>query len=309
MHYFDVLAKLRHNKNQNHLEVVGPPKLDFISPAMSAVLAAARLVDPAIGRMGFANADCESYASNTGLLDALQGNTPVANSGSLSGKSYSPLTKLSSAAEVRYCNAVITNVLYANLANDGNKPFVEKVAKIVGELHDNAAAHASGSAFSATQVYGQRLEFAIADCGCGMLRNVRKVRPDIRNYPDAILWCLERGNTTARARDDMAQRVPDDCIVSPMPDGVETYTDENHHYGEGLWRLTELLKATSGKAWIWSGNGTVYIDGNAPQKVVKLDDLSWSGVVVELEFDMGRIQSLGDDSEVDLSDLAARLGI
>ena len=78
---------------------------------------------------------------------------------------------------------------------------LDKTARVVGELHDNVASHASGRGFSAAQFYRQgrsRLEIAIADGGSGFLRNVRRVMPNITTHGAAIEWCLKKGNVSVR---------------------------------------------------------------------------------------------------------------
>ena len=116
----------------------------------------------------------------------------------------------------------------------------DQLAKVVGELHDNVASHASGLGFSCAQAYNdagaKRIEFALADRGRGMLRNVRELFPEVESHPEAIAWCLKRGNTTARNESDpWAQRLPDDAMVSPFPGNTRPESREDHHIGEGLW--------------------------------------------------------------------------
>ena len=163
------------------------------------------------------------------------------------------------------CNRIIADLLHNTLGGDDNEGFINAVTKVVGELHDNVPSHAAGTGFSAA-VYctddSCRLEFAIADCGCGMLHNV-VAPPSVADHRQAIEWCLKRGNTTARHVDDpWAQRLPADSIGSPYGPSVSTFSSENHHIGEGLFCLTELVRMADGQLWIWTGNAQLTIGPN-----------------------------------------------
>lgn len=188
--------------------------------------------------------------------------------------------------------------------------------KVVGELHDNVASHASGVGFSAAQVYnGQKgkrwIEFAVADSGCGMLRNVRQLVPTIASDDDAIKWCLIRGNTTAGERDSWAQRLPEDCLYSPLPSGVTSFSNENHHLGEGLAVLTELITIAAGELWIWSGNCEFTLDEQGRSYYRTADDIQWQGVAIEIKLDVDRaLGALATPlADAKLEALAGRLGL
>lgn len=191
--------------------------------------------------------------------------------------------------------------------------FINAVAQVVGELHSNVAAHASAAGFSAAQVYcdeqGRRLEFAIADCGKGMLKNVRRVVPDMLSHADAIKWCLVQGNTTAQAPDPLAQRLPADSVVNPYPSTVATVITPNHHIGRGLWCLTELIRKVDGKLWIYTGNAA-YLVTSGGRNRVESTDLLWDGLAIEIEIDVDKAQSLNDSQlSPTLAEVARRLGL
>lgn len=147
--------------------------------------------------------------------------------------------------------------------------------------------------------------------GCGMLRNVKRKLPRIESDEQAIKWCLVRGNTTARARDDWAQRLPEDCLFSPLPPSVPSYTDENHHRGEGLAILTELITRVGGEMWIWSGDCEVSLDQEGRMSYRIADGIHWQGVAIEFELDIDRVQAALGESHVEewLERLAGRLGL
>lgn len=316
MHYLNAMNLVRW-KTRDDLRVYPfAPKVRFVSPAVSAILAAAAMSNGAVRTIEFDNSDCAHYAEITGLAAALRGEDHQRQDGALQGKTYSPLTKLATHAEVDCCNEIIANVLYQHLTGVANKGFVNDVVKVVGELHDNVASHSNGMGFSAAQVYrsGQsaRLEFAIADNGKGMLRNVLHVDSLVATHADAIAWCLKRGNTTARRQlTGMEQRLPEDWVVSPLPAGVTGFSSDNHHAGEGLWKLTELVRRCQGALWLWSGDAEFAIgrDGKIKRRT---SDINWDGVAIEIELDINRAQAIGTAADAGASRrdaLAERLGI
>lgn len=286
-------------------------KVTFVSPVVSTVLAAAATHLEKVREVELLG-DCRTYAEVTGLSEAIKGELPVGQPGSYHGRTYSRLTRLSNHNEVDGCNTVIGDLLHQQFTN---KTFVNSVLKVVGELHDNVASHARGVGFSAAQVYsprsgGQRLEFAIADRGCGMLYNVRRVNASVTTDEQAIRWCLKKGNTTAKTRDDWAQRLPEDCATSPFPGVIDTFFEENHHVGEGLFCLTELVRLAEGSLWIWSGTCQL-TDDRGSNGFKAAPGPMWSGLAIEIEVDVDKAQLINSSrvKESKLEEIAARLGL
>lgn len=281
------------------------PSIDFVSPAVAALTAAGAIFNHNLRSVRIDDS-CQSYADSVGLSDAIRGEQPNYRLGSQCGVSYSPLVKLWDHNQVEASNTLIANVLYNQLADN---PLVAPIVKIIGELHDNVPSHANGAGFSAAQVYRQastKIEFAIADCGCGMLRNVRRVIPEVTTHAAAIDWCLVKGNTTAPVRSEWAQRAVD-AWDSPLE--VDTFTDLNHHMGWGLWKLTQLIAAAQAKMWIWSGSATLLIDESG-RRTAGATDIDWQGVAIELEFDVERAQArCAGSGAAELEALAGRLGL
>lgn len=309
MHHQNALSVLRRVRDG----AGASSEVDFISPIVSTILAAGALR----GEAGFRNisfsAACLGYAKTIGLQEALRGEHPHGSVSASHGESYSRLTKLARDEEIDVCNEIIGNLLVATLSGAGNSGFINAVAQVVGELHSNVPAHASAAGFSAAQVYrnahGCRLEFAIADCGKGMLKNVQRVEPGIVTHADAIEWCLKEGNTTAEAPDPMAQWLPEDSVVNPYPSAIATATTANHHIGRGLWCLTELIRKVDGQLWIYTGNAA-YSVVSGGRNMVQTTDLLWEGLALEIEIDITKAQSLNDTQlSPTLIEVARRLGL
>ncbi len=194
----------------NLVSRTGPVRVDWVSPAMSAVLAAISLQErDEVHRIEF-SAQCQEYAENVGLVDVLNRDSSAPNSkqGSRCGGTYSPLASLAFHSEVESCNRLVNGVFRTAL---GKSNLVRPVCKVVGELHDNVASHACGRGYSAAKIYRHSsspdmLEFAIADSGRGLLGNARRADARICTDAQAIRWALEKGTTSARRADPMAQR-------------------------------------------------------------------------------------------------------
>ena len=311
MNYSKAMNTINRYTNPQFAELHNRPTVDFVSPVVATVLAAAAIRNPSIRDIEL-DQTCQSYAETTGLTEALQNvGQPTGQTGPLHGKTYSRLTKLRTHDEVDGANSVIGDLLHQQL---GAGRFTNEIQKVVGELHDNVASHANGIGFSAAQVYGvgqnRTIEFAIADGGCGLLVNAQRVSP-VSSDEDAILWSLEKGNTSAPPRPDMAQRLPDDYIVSPLPPKVPSFSNENHHVGEGLYTLTELVRHAGGKLWIWSGKCSVQYQGGIRTPFRTADYPSWEGLAIEVELPLASAETTISDrhTKCELDAIAAKLGL
>jgi hypothetical protein len=286
------------------------PPVPFITPVMSTILAAASVhedTQEAVKGIRFAD-EAGEYARNTGLTAVLNGEPPDLSRGSREGKTYSKLTRLHTADDVDRSNVVIGDLLAEHL---GDNPHAQQaIGSIVGELHDNVASHAHGAGFSAAQVYtgnnGARISFAVADRGCGLLKNVRKVNAGIDNHKDAIAWCLTKFNSTGRQnRIEMEQRLLEDAIVSPYPEGVATVADTRTHAGLGLWYLTNLIDQSQGSLWIWSGNAEYERIGLGNLRRTSRSGVVWSGLAIEISINAGAVCA----NKTEWKQYAARYGL
>ncbi len=289
----------------------------WLSPVIVAVLAAEAASGKQRGhplqeRLVF-QAEQKGYAANCGLQAVLEGQyTPPSLTG-LQGLTYTRLTRLASPHEVDACNAVINNLFYEQLGENGGE-FIRVLSKVVGEMHDNVASHSRGVGFSIAQRYerrgGEVVQFAIVDSGVGMLRNVASVAPDVTSDERAIAWCLERGNTTAASTGDgWEQRLPEDSLFSPYPPTVCTVTGDNHHQGLGLWHLQEIVRAAAGSFWVASGAGQCrYLAGADEPSYDSLEPL-WQGVAIEVELPVPQATTGNAARRAALEGLAERLGL
>lgn len=265
-----------------------PVHFGFVSPITSVCLAASKVADTIdVSKIMFSSA-ATGYAEINGLRYHLgiSGNCPP--QGANTGKAYCRVAKLQNPAEVEACNANIGTLLTEQLGNCPNAHLVAATCGVVGELHDNVACHAYGCGFSAAQVYKSTrkvIQIAIADCGFGLGGSVRRAGIKLSDA-ESIEWCLKRGNSTAKTpttdpTDFGPQFIPEDCLNSPYPEGIPTTSRGSHHMGEGLYRLTELVRVTGGSTCVWSGDGMILCEQES--RITPMNNVYWKGTAIEIE--------------------------
>jgi hypothetical protein len=294
-----------------------PVPVGWLSPIIVALIAAEAakdsLVDRPVRERISLPPEQKSYAANCGLQSVLDGQYIPPSGTGLQGLTYTRLARLRSTHEVEACNAVINNLFYEQLSENGGE-FIRVLSKVVGEMHDNVASHSRGIGFSCAQRYegrgGDLIQFAIVDSGVGMLRNVQTVSPVVITDEQAIDWCLQRGNTTAAGKGDgWEQRLPEDSLYSPYPPTVGTITGDNHHQGLGLWHLQEIVRAAGGSFWVASGAGQCrYLAGAVGPSYDCLKPV-WQGVAIEVELPVPNVPTAIAARRAALEGLAERLGL
>lgn len=152
------------------------------------------------------------------------------------------------------------------------------------------------------------LSLQLRTVGAVWLRNVKQISPNINSDSEAICWCLKQGNTTARQvkTDGWAQRLPDDAAVSPYPSTASIQRTEDHHVGEGLWKLAELTRNLDGKLWVASGKGQVLIESG--KEIASDSRINWSGVAIELEIVVSADYQPTPEQQAGIERLASRIG-
>jgi hypothetical protein len=257
----------------------GHVRVEWVSPAVSVCLAAERSRGVPI-RVEFVG-DAGRYASVVGLTEALNGYYPVHVQGYLHGRTYSPLEWLHLHEHVHRCNATVGRLFESQLPSERNRQLRRSLNKIVGELHDNVASHSRGRGFSAAQVYRDRIEYAIADAGCGFFYNARRTAAWPQNDFDGIWWAFVRGNTSAAMQvaglghqRGLGANELGNCAA-----------DGDEHAGWGLDELRSMIDRTNGVLWVASGHaGFTYSGGRwTPYALPE----PWGGVFIEFQVPRG----------------------
>ena len=258
---------------------------DFYTPGYLVVLAAyLKKLHIAKESLYIDDARNEQYFAALGLSLALWEVDDYRNCRQKVGVSYSMLTHLSHPDSPDEASAQINSCLRGMSEATDNSGMVA-LCHVVGELHDNVWAHGKESGFSVCQRYNYGddhvLEFALADCGMGFLRELQRTGHEITDHKSAIEWCILEGNTTkpSNDRDEFAQRLPIDSMGSPFGDTIETFEGDNHHQGLGLHHFVGLASRYNGELYLASGNAVLHIDYNGNRQYLSLP-FEWEGVAV-----------------------------
>lgn len=211
----------------------------------------------------------EDPLKHSGLFDAfkvpyiLTGQDAYCYDRQNAGINYSPMQMLENSEDVDRSTSETSNCIrrYAG-TNDG----INKLCQVIGELHDNVRAHAGGAGFSMSLKWDYMgrtpvIEFSVADCGQGFLRECNRINvPEVIDDSTAIEWCLGFQNSTKdRDYDEFTQTQPLDAMGNPFGENVDTriWNDGNNHQGLGLAKLMELINLYEGQMWVGSGSSVL----------------------------------------------------
>ncbi|UCQ55697.1 hypothetical protein DCF75_07645 [Edwardsiella tarda] len=307
-----------HDRQNNKLHL---PK-DHCYPGYIAVLAAY------VNHHNILETDCnlpgDGYLNAIGLHQALWGEDRYDQERINLGTNYSLVTALQNVEAVDTATSSINSCI-RQLTFPERQVYpqgVSDLTHVVGELHDNVWSHGRATGFSFAQKWAvprtQRqeyyLEFALADCGMGFLRELRRAGiPGIDNHQDAIEWCIKEGNSSKHASlvDDWAQQLPPDNIGGSMFGAsvpVVVKEKDNNHQGLGLAHLMKLVNTYHGQLLLASGDVCLVADGGN----VGYEELqtSWPGVAISCRFkisDLAVETGHEEDADQELMDIMQAL--
>ena len=243
-------------------------------------------------RLKFCSSNTKGYASAIGLEYALDGNDSYPFERKNSGRKYSELVHLERSDDTDKATGTINNCIRELFSDQGLSDFVGDLCDVVGDLHDNVWSHGMSTGFSMAQIWakyngnGHCFEFALADCGLGFRRELKRVGLDIGRDADAIEWCIQKGNSSKKIKpqDEWGQRLPADISGNPMPGIGQVVVSDSHHMGLGLAKLLELVSNYKGCLWLASGMDMLGI-GSDGSKTYNNNKQEWQGVVLACRFD------------------------
>lgn len=284
----------------------------FLGPGFWVLFAAsARAKGIASEKVRYPSEDHRSYAKALGLPGLLDENAESDITRKTEGKRYARLTHLKGAEAADQATGRINSCVREILAGSpSKKQLASDLSFVIGELHDNVAAHTDAVGVSMAQRLPELREhpveigFAIADLGGGFSRKLRQYGIEHRDDAEAIEWCLTEGKSTAalgEPKDEWAQVLPDDAIGNPYPDSIErAYNSANHHQGLGLATLVKRVKEYEGVLEIVSGRALYLLQKDGIAKFESLEH-GWDGVAVSCQFRQDAVSSgveLGVDSAI-----------
>ncbi|MCF3290987.1 hypothetical protein L1027_25035, partial [Escherichia coli] len=150
---------------------------------------------------------CPGYMRAINLHGALWGEDQYQQERVNVGRNYSLVTALTNVEAVDVATGSINSCVRQLTFPDRDPRDCPKgltdLTHVIGELHDNVWSHGKSTGFSFaqrsavphTQKKEHYLEFSLADCGLGFLRELRRAGiPGIETHQDAIAWCIQEGH-------------------------------------------------------------------------------------------------------------------
>lgn len=283
---------------------------NFVVPGYWVALTAyCRLKKIDFEQLQFCSEKTKGYASAIALAYALNGIDSYPYERKNSGRNYSELVHLISPEDTDKANGTINSCIRELFSGYDMPSFVSDLCDVVGDLHDNVWSHGMSTGFSMAQIWpkfnrpGHCFEFALADCGHGFLRELRRVGlEDIKDDEAAIEWCVQKGNSskTLKQPDEWGQRLPSDITGNPMPGIGQVVVSDNRHMGLGLAKLVELVHNYKGYLWLATGETTLEIRSNG-EKNYKNNKQKWQGVVLACRFETEKAKEYIADNDDEIT--------
>lgn len=270
---------------------------DYGSPGYwTAYTARARLRNLRLAELGIPAGEALDYARAIRIQRALGEPDTYPHERKRAGLNYSPLVLLESREQTDQAFGEISNCIRGLFSEPEYAEFVSTICDLIGDLLDNVWSHGKSTGFSMAQKWRDQqpgeffFEFAVADCGLGFLREVKRTGiQGIETDRAAIEWCIQRGHSTKmKPVSDWAQRLPQDIMNNPMPNVGHVVESDNHHLGLGLAKLVEGVERFNGTLWLASGASML---GIHPEKGHVYEELRipWQGVAIACRFESARV--------------------
>lgn len=293
---------------------------DFYAPGFWVSFAAkARNEGIRHQQIRFSDAKGRGYSEAMKLQMVLDGVDDYPNARRNEGQNYSPLVLLENEESTDSATQTVNGCIRTHFAGLGFNEFTNRLCEVVGDLHDNVWSHGKSTGFSMAQKWHKprsdndvMFEFALADCGLGFFRELKRVGLKIENDASAINWCIQKGNSSKlvneKQDDGWAQRLPPDLVgASPMPLGIGRVKEsDNHHQGLGLAKLVSLVDDYKGSLWLATGKTMLAVKKG--KKEFKSLAFPWQGVCLACRFDGSLVKQYQTTQENDeLTDTLMRL--
>ena len=252
------------------------------------------------------------YCEAIGLPAALRAGDPYPYYRKNEGHNYSPLVLLDDASLTDRATTDVNGCIRQLGHGLEVDRFTSQLCEVVGDLHDNVWSHGKSTGFSMAQRWkdfrnsGEHVfEFALADCGIGFLREMRRVGLEPRDNEEAIQWCIQRGNSSKlhaaqRSDDDWSQWMPPDMTGNPMGGVGLIKTSDNHHQGLGLAKLVSLVESYCGELCLTTGNSVLTVDSNG-RRSFRTPRHEWPGVALSCRFSSIQIKRCAE-AAVEMTD-------
>lgn len=288
-----------------------PPRESHCSPGYwVSVAARARDRNLSVADLNIP-ADRSGYAKAIGIETALNQRDRYPFGRRHQGQTYSPLVVIADRSDVDKAVADVSGCVRAQFPEQDLCGFVGDLCSVIGDLHDNVWSHAESTGISVAQRWAQPgtnrehhiVEFAVADCGRGLFRELQRSgvsrRHSIASDEQAIDWCIQKGHSSKIREDDgWSQQLPEDAMGNPIGPNARAFSTGNHHMGLGLYKLTSLVERYAGRLWIASGDTLLSVDGSGTKTYIQVP-CHWQGVTLACRFYTGRVRQRVADQKAD----------
>lgn len=180
---------------------------------------------------------------------------------------YTPVVQIISRSQTEHIrNALVSTIMrnFSAISPDNQADLRKYLNHMFSELLNNVSDHSFSDigGFAMAQYYEthKKVQFAIADKGCGFLANIQAKFPEIQTEEEAILKALGKAVTASK----------------------NYVYGQSRNAGYGLYTLETILNHSKGSLIIISNDTMLKM--TAEEKIIYKLPISWNGVVVAFEF-------------------------
>jgi hypothetical protein len=180
---------------------------------------------------------------------------------------YTPIVQIKGRYQTEQIRDSLTTTIMRNFStlslpdqSDLRRYLNHMFSELLNNVSDHSFSDIGGFAMAQYYENHKKVQFAIADKGCGFLANIRAKFPEIQTEEAAIFKAMERAVTASK----------------------NYVYDQSRNAGYGLYTLETILSHSNGNLIILSNDTMIKLE--ASTKYIYKLPISWNGVVVAFEF-------------------------
>ncbi|QIR75908.1 hypothetical protein FA592_06555 [Sulfurospirillum diekertiae] len=180
---------------------------------------------------------------------------------------YTPIVQIKGRHQTEYIRDSLTSTIMKNFSAltesfqiDLRRYLNYMFSELLNNVSDHSFSDIGGFAMAQYYETHRKVQFAIADKGCGFLANIQAKFPEIQTEEDAILKAMQKAVTASK----------------------NYVYGQTRNAGFGLFALETILKYSNGNLIIISNDTMLKMDSS--NKTIHKLPVSWNGVVVAFEF-------------------------
>jgi len=180
---------------------------------------------------------------------------------------YTPIVQIKGRYQTEQIRDSLTSTIMRNFSmlsyadqSDLRRYLNHMFSELLNNVSDHSFSDIGGFAMAQYYENHKKVQFAIADKGCGFLANIQAKFPEIQTEEAAIFKAMERAVTASK----------------------NYVYDQSRNAGYGLYTLETILNHSNGNLIIISNDTMIKIE--AGNKAAYKLSIPWDGVVVAFEF-------------------------